>query len=123
MTTKKITNTAKDEVRPDWIMGGNPNAILNQEARGQDELVNSMQLPVDIRGDRKILEQDGVQFGAVSSNDPLFCHVTLPSGWVKRKTDHSMWSELVDASGNVRANIFYKAASYDRDAFMNITAD
>lgn len=118
---KKVTNTTKDEAHPEWCIGGNPNAIEAQESRGQNELIESTQLPVQVRGkkDGKAdLEVLGVVFGATCSDDPLFCEATLPEGWIKRATDHSMWSELVDENGKVRANIFYKAAFYDRSAFM-----
>jgi hypothetical protein len=46
--------------------------------------------------------------------------VSLPPGWKVVPTDHSMWSDLVDAKGEKRASIFYKAAFYDRDAFIRI---
>lgn len=119
---KRITNTAKTGVRHDWVLGQDPKAIEAQEARGQDQLVNSSQLPVNIRGDKASLEAAGVQFGEPLKGDPLFCNATLPAGWEKRPTDHSMWSELLDEQGNRRALIFYKAAFYDRDAFMNVEA-
>ena len=115
--SRKVTNTSQTEVNPQWVMGGNPNAIEAQEARGQEELVNSDQLPVDVRGDKASLP---IELGPPSSNDPLFCRATLPDGWSKRPTDHAMWSELVDDKGVVRAMIFYKAAFYDRSAHMTI---
>lgn len=94
--------------------------IEAQEAQGQRELVNSTQLPVKVNsGDRKTLEKAGVVFGRATGID-LFVEATLPAGWKKKATDHSMWSELVDETGKVRATIFYKAAFYDRDAFINV---
>jgi len=118
----KITNTKNEAANPGWLLGGNPGAIEAQEARGQIELVNSTQLPTDCR-DRAVLEAAGVIFGEVSPQDPLFVEATLPEGWKKRPTTHSMWSELVDAEGKVRANIFYKAAFYDRKAHMDAVTD
>ena len=101
--------------------GGVSGAIMEQEAQGQRELVNSTQLPAKVNsGDRKALEKAGVVFGEKSPDDDLFVEATLPEGWQKRRTDHSMWSELVDEKGVVRATIFYKAAFYDRDAFINV---
>lgn len=120
---KQITNTKRDEANPSWLMGGAPNNILAQEAQGQKELVNSMQLPVDIDPDDKAkLVEAGVVFGDPSPGDPIFCDALLPKGWSKQATDHSMWSKLVDDTGKVRAMIFYKAAFYDRSAFMRIEA-
>ena len=117
----RITNTAKKEHHPEWCLGGDPGAIEAQETRGQEQLVASTQLPACVlHGDRAVLEAAGVQFGQLLADDPLFCDVTLPKGWEKRPTDHSMWSELVDDKGRVRATMFYKAAFYDRDAFLSV---
>lgn len=115
----KVTNTAADEVRPEWTLGGNPGAILAQESRGQKELVNSAQLPTQCSAaDRAKLEAAGVVFGEPTKGDPLFCAATLPAGWKKVATDHSMWSDLVDETGKKRGSIFYKAAFYDRSATL-----
>lgn len=114
-----ITNT-KNNPRYDWVLGGNPAAIESQEARGQMELIDSEQLPVKVEGDRKKLEDKGVVFGKPTPGDEIFCSAKLPVGWKKRPTDHSMWSELVDEKGAVCAKIFYKAAFYDRSAFIRI---
>lgn len=99
-------------------------AVERQEARGQRDLVASETLPTRLGVFRENAERDrrtlclaGVKFLG-PTDDPLFQRVELPAGWTKRKTDHHMWSELVDADGDVVASIFYKAASYDRDAFL-----
>ena len=113
----QITNTEHKEKHPEWVMGGNPGAIEQQEARGQTEMVQSEQLPTEVRG-QEALEAAGVVFGSVCEGDDLFCCAVLPEGWKKRSTEHSMWSELVDEHDKVRASIFYKAAFYDRRAFM-----
>ena len=99
-------------------MGG---SIEQQESRGQRELVNSDVLPAEIHGDRQKLENAGVIFGEPVEDDPLFINATLPDGWKKQATDHSMWSNLVDSDGNERARIFYKAAFYDRCASMSVS--
>jgi len=119
----KVTNTAVDEQHPEWLMGGNPNAIERQEDRGQQELVNAEVLPSAINsfgGDQKTLEDAGVVFGDIVDGDPIFRHVNLPKGWKKQATEHSMHIELLDVNNKVRANIFYKAAFYDRRADMTI---
>jgi len=114
-----ITNTTNDKRT---IFDGLPENIMASEAHGQAELVNSEQLPIDVRGDKAKLEAAGVVFGEPSRGDDLFCQAVLPKGWKKESTDHSMWSKLVDADGNERAMIFYKAAFYDRCAFMSVTS-
>jgi hypothetical protein len=92
-----------------------PGGIEEQEAQGQQNLVRSTTLP--IKGDWEVLERWGVQKG--EPIDKLFCYCTLPDGWTKAPTDHSLWSSLVDARGLIRASIFYKAAFYDHDAFFH----
>ena len=103
------------------FIGGSSHAIESQEAQGQTELVNSDVLPTKISEDGKErLEAAGVVFGKICDGDELFQDVTLPEGWEKQPTEHSMWSELIDDKGKKRASIFYKAAFYDRKAFMQI---
>jgi hypothetical protein len=100
--------------------GITPGGIEAQEARGQRQFVNSATLPRRCIGcTREQVERMGVVFGA--DVDALFVNVTLPDGWSKVPTTHSMWSELRDAGGHVRAGIFYKAAFYDRDAHMSLS--
>lgn len=103
------------------MAGGTTAAIEHQEAHGQQELVNSESIPY--RGsngkDRTILESWGFKFGEHDGQD-LFIEVEMPAGWKKVRTDHSMWSNLLDDKGRIRASIFYKAAFYDRDAFMRL---
>ena len=99
---------------------GSSQVIPNQEARGQSALVNSSVLPKKMRPSnaKETLEKLGVVFG--DEYDDLFVNATLPDGWRKVATDHSMWSNLVDNSGKEIASIFYKAAFYDRDAFLHV---
>lgn len=96
-----------------------PGGIEAQEAQGQRDLVASEVLPRKCNGcTRSQLEHMGIVFGV--DIDALFVHVTLPHGWHKEATEHHMWSTLVDQHGRVRANIFYKAAFYDRDAHITL---
>lgn len=122
---KKITNTNTKAEHAVFLMeglfGGSDGAVERQEARGQSELVESEQLPTEITPEDKTeLESAGVVFGPPDKDDPLFCSAKLPEGWKKQPTEHSMWSELRDESGKVRAMIFYKAAFYDRHAFIRV---
>lgn len=112
-----IINTTEKENQREWLLGGNPGAIKNQETRGQQQLCNSIQLPKD--GLAENAEKFGIKILGESKNDPLFMDVELPAGWTKKATDHSMWSDLVDENGNKKASIFYKAAFYDRSAFIS----
>lgn len=122
-TTNKITNTTNN-VRQEWLMGGNPCAIEAQELQGQWELIESQQLPKECNSPSGInaIEQYsnmGIKVLTASKDDDLFLDVNLPNGWKKKATDHSMWSDLIDNKGRIRAAIFYKAAFYDRKSFIN----
>jgi hypothetical protein len=104
------------------MMTRGTDAIYDQEADGQRSLVNSDTLPSEMSSEaRQVLEQAGVVFGELVEGDPLFIYVTLPPGWTKQGTSHSMHSNLLDDKGRVRANMFYKAAFYDRRADLNLT--
>ena len=124
-------------------------AIENQERRGQQAVVRNRRLPkksndhsvpYDIRWNgvddsmewkekNKIITQNNIEYtkqqyekmGIVITEecDDLFWNVELPDGWKIEATDHSMWNNLFDDKGRKRANFFYKAAFYDRDAFIN----
>lgn len=93
-----------------------PGGIEAQEKAGQTTFVANSQLPK--KCPRKDLEKMGFKFGA--DVNKLFVSVTMPAGWKKQATDHSMWSELVDDKGRKRASIFYKAAFYDERADMHL---
>lgn len=93
--------------------------ITRQEAQGQRDLVNSAVLPKrGIGCTREQIAAMGIVFG--EDADDIFVNVTLPDGWKKVPTSHSMWSDLLDAQGRKRAHIFYKAAFYDRNAHMSL---
>lgn len=121
---RAVHNTSdRDEVRAfgyGMILGGNPvRDIEQQEAGGQRSVIHSDTLPS--RGyDRAPLEAAGVAFGEPVPGDPLFVYATLPDGWRKVATGHSLYSKLLDDQGRVRATIMYKAAFYDRDASLSV---
>lgn len=101
------------------LIAATPGGIEAQEARGQVDFVASETLPRKCNGGtRQQLERLGIQFG--ENADDLFVNCALPEGWRKGPTDHSMWSDLLDKQGRKRGSIFYKAAFYDRDAFMSL---
>lgn len=118
----KVVNTTSNPVDalggPGFPLGSA--AIPAMESAGQRQLVESTQLPVNGSDDPKILAM-GITFGDISPGDDLFREATLPEGWKKEGSDHAMWSYIVDETGERRVAIFYKAAFYDRDAFMHAT--
>lgn len=105
---------------PNFLVASIPGGIEAQEAQGQKDFVESHSLPIDAPWDE--LNKMGVKQRkeVITGKDDLFVPCKLPKGWGVEPTDHPMWSELKDASGKVRASIFYKAAFYDRSAFLRI---
>ena len=103
-----------------YLVASTPGGIEAQEARGQTDFVAPETLPIDGTKNREDFEAMGIQFG--ESVDDIFVSVTLPEGWKKVPTDHSMWSHLVDDQDRKRASIFYKAAFYDRSAHIRLNS-
>lgn len=115
---KQVTNASRlppSELLRLMVTHGSSNAIKGMEAAGQAELVatGGASLPVNGSGNPCFAKM-GIVFG--ETLDGVFREATLPSGWKIVPTEHSMWSDLVDAKGRKRAGIFYKAAFYDRRA-------
>lgn len=95
--------------------------IEDMEADGQRQIVNSDRLPTQInRGGVADFEALGFVFGDADRSDPMFREATLPAGWKREGSDHSMWSYIIDEQGRRRVSIFYKAAFYDRSAHIGI---
>jgi hypothetical protein len=102
-----------------FLVAATEGGIEAQEAAGQKDFVNNSTLPIECHNcTRDQLEQMGIMYG--KSVDDLFVNVVLPEGWQKEATDHSMWSYLLDDKGRRRASIFFKAAFYDRSAFISL---
>ena len=96
-----------------------PGGIEAQEAYGQQILNTQEIFPREMRNcTREDLESLGFVFG--NEVDDLFIEAILPEGWTKEPTDHSMWSHLRDSKHRLRGEIFYKAAFYDRSAFLRL---
>jgi hypothetical protein len=93
-------------------------AILLQESHGAAAVRDSQQIPTENPG-AAILAQFGIEVGAPDPRDGLFVNATFPAGWRRTSTGHSMWTYLVPPwSKGAVFSIFYKAAFYDRSAFM-----
>lgn len=128
-------------------------AIENQERRGQESVVANQRLPRktnDLKIPRDILnkgvkrsmpfsEKWEIELGnnieytrhkyeelgitIVGGYDDLFYNVELPTGWKVEATDHPMWNTLFNDKNEEVATFFYKAAFYDRDAFIIFKED
>lgn len=116
------------EISGRGMLAGTPDAILASESAGQAMLVQSELLPAKFQrywdwsnGNKwELLERIGILVDQSQIIDGLFYRATLPTGWKKVASNHSMWSYLVDAHGRRRASLFYKAAFYDREAFWSL---
>lgn len=105
------------------IITGSPTSFIEaQEAAGQREMVNSDVIPTDMRGEEDEFTKLGFVLGDILDGDPMFRHATLPPGWKREGSGHAMWSYLIDSDGFRRAEIFYKAAFYDRSAFIRLNS-
>lgn len=128
MADKGFTEVVPDTTREDpqfrltraLVMGGSA-MIEDDEKRGQQALAKSCQIPRKLNGDKEEdLTAMGIKLGP-NCEDKLFRFAEFPEGWtIKPHINHAMWSDLLDARGLPRATIFYKAAFYDRDAFINV---
>jgi hypothetical protein len=96
-------------------------AIETQEALGQAFLVASDWLPADLDETEADYQALGIELGGPVADEPLFRHARLPPGWSRAPSpDTPYWTYLLDEQGEQRVAIFYKAAFYDRRAFMRI---
>lgn len=114
----------------DFLAATRPGGIEAMEAEGQRRLVaTSDRLPIRgtthlrMGGDdvpngecRAKWEAAGFVFGEpiIEPGRPtIFVACAFPAGWKLVPTEHSMWSDVVDAEGKKRAAVFFKAAFYD----------
>lgn len=120
----KVNNTTEEAMNNPIIGLLSAMNIKGQEMNGQSQLIKSTQMPSRI-GSRENgsafmqYEKMGIKVISITKGDEIFCDVELPIGWKKRCTNHSMWNELIDDKGRIRATLFYKASFYDREAFIN----
>lgn len=103
-----------------FVAASTPGGIEAQEARGQQAFSQSSTLPKEMgyNASREKLEQIGFVFG--KDYDDIFINVTFPEGWSIKPTEHSMHSDLLDNKGRARGSVFYKAAFYDRRAYVGL---
>lgn len=95
--------------------------IEAMEAEGQQQLLSSNQLPRHAKPHWDAFEALGIRRGEnVGGLDGLFCTATLPDGWTRQASQNPIWTSLIDERGLKRVEIFYKAAFYDRSAFMTL---
>jgi hypothetical protein len=121
--TRKIDTAEAAMILADARSGGKwgPSAIEEMEREGKAQLMNSDRLPVQAEA-QVVYEALGFTFGEPDKNDPMFRPATFPEGWSRKGSDHAMWSYIADEHGRDRVSIFYKAAFYDRDAFMRLVS-
>lgn len=119
-TPRNTTAAMSDRAEQLTAVAAGPRFIEEQEAAGQREMVAATTLPTKLHTPREEFIAVGFTFGDPVPGDRLLQEAMLPDGWTRQGSDHAMWSFLVDGLGRRRASIFYKAAFYDRDAFMSL---
>lgn len=125
LTRSNVENTANRDplLHLAGAFGDPSRYITDMESAGQRQLVHSDRLPTDMgRNTVEEFEALGFKLGDPDPQDPLFRPATLPEGWGREASDHSMGSYIVDQNGRKRVSIFYKAAFYDRSANMHLRA-
>ena len=114
------------------MLGGGEGLIEASERQGQQQATGcgrsrSVSLPANLDRynhgceagtTKQRLESLSIEFPG--GGDDVLQPALLPPGWRLEPTDHSMWSDLVDANGNKRGSMFYKAAFYNRSAFIRL---
>src|SRR6185312_15550050 len=131
-TAKRLAGTPEGLVITfDAMSGGRygPSAIEEMEREGKAQLLNSDRLPARFNVFHQSqaeaqaeFEALGFTFGPPDEGDPMFRPATFPEGWSRKGSSHAMWTYIVDELGRERVSVFYKAAFYDRDAFMSLVA-
>jgi hypothetical protein len=122
MIENTSSRRSKEAFVVDAMATGDTGAPIEaQEARGQQQLLTSDRMPVDLGGELEAFEALGFTFGTPDPADPLFMPATLPDGWAREGSAHAMWSYIVDQHGRRRVSVFYKAAFYDRSAHAGLT--
>lgn len=66
-------------------------------------------------------EKLGFVFLDVPGDDILY-YATMPEGWSMRRTEHPLWTEIIDKNENVRGSMFYKSKPYERESRMSLRA-
>lgn len=91
LTPAAVSAAARGDLE-NFMVAATQGGIEHQEAMGQAALVGTRDvLPKECP--REQLEKLGFVFG--KDSDDLFVNVTIPAGWNKKATDHSMWSHLL----------------------------
>lgn len=114
-----LSALAKGDIE-NFMVAATPGGIEAQEKRGQQALMQTTDMPLELRPSKDVWEKVGFTFGKPIDN--IFQEATLPAGWTREASDHAMWSYIKDEQGRKRAAIFYKAAFYDRNAHGHLEA-
>lgn len=64
-------------------------------------------------------EELGFRFTDIPGDDVL-CIAKMPEGWSIRKSDYSMWIDIIDQNGLKRGTMFYKNTPYHKKAYMTL---
>lgn len=78
------------------------------------DMAQAVELPTPGSNDPSWAKMGVIYGEPVEGDEKFFRHAQIPKGWKISPTSHYMYSNLVDDKGRPRAQIGFKAASYDR---------
>lgn len=90
---------------------GGPDA-LDRQTQGDMQAMSLLPPPKD--DDRELFQKMGIKFG--ESANKLLLKCTLPNGWSVKRTDHHLYSNVIDERGMKRAMIMVH--TMDRDSWI-----
>lgn len=95
---------------------GGPAAAIDALEDGERRKLGWGQLPhPQDEETRAALAAAGVEWG--ERIDQMYCQAKVPEGWKTERTDHHLYTNLLDANGRVRAMMLIHA--WDRDAWLS----
>ena len=99
------------------LITGSADALSNVvRSTAQHNLTKISQLPKP----EKQVEEIGIKIIDPVENDSLFYNVEFPEGWTRKRTDHGMYTDILDEHGRKRATIMYKPDPWDRAGYTRV---
>lgn len=114
----RITNLSNEQ-----LLSRTFNTRMKQDRQGQQELMQSFQLPAfDAKGEsvEHLYIGLGILVIAPSSNDPLFFDVVLPERWKFGYTKECYYTQLLNEHEKGVGQICYMANPANRTAYFEI---
>lgn len=102
-----------------FMAASSPGGIEAQERMGQKDVCRKTMIPKEMIPNRRAYEDMGIHIRN-DAND-IFFSADYPKDWTIKPTNNPYYSLIIDNTGKERAQIFYKAAFYDKSAYIRLT--